>query len=138
MTEKEIRNLLKHARISITENRIKMIDCLINDETHFHSVNQFQEHIQNMNTKSIYNNLKTLVNAGLIDVYSFNGTQKYALKDGLIKDNDHNYKSAHVISKSDVVKHVKINDEIYNNIKQHAEKQGINVKNIKIFIEEKS
>ena len=114
-----------------------MIDCLINDETHFHSVNQFQEHIDNMNTKSIYNNLKVLINAGLIDAYSFNGTQKYALKDGLIKTNDHNYKSAHVISGDDVVKHIKIGDEIYGNIKKTAEKQGLKVKNIKIFIEEK-
>ena len=136
MNEKEIIEILKEYKISITKNRIKMIACLLDDISHFHSINEFTEHIESMNVKSIYNNLKVLTEAGLIDTYSFAGVQKYAIRDEAIKKYP-NTGVAHIINGNDVVKHLELKNKIFKEIRKATEAKGFDVENIKIFIEAK-
>lgn len=128
MNHKSIEKLLRDKNVSVTENRVRIIRCLM-DSHHFHTIHEISEHSENLNTKSIYNNIKVLIDAGIVDSYSFAGISKFALNDDLFSESE-----IHIINKEDV-SHLKIDKEIFGDIKNSAEAKGFKVKNIKIFVE---
>lgn len=130
MEKNKIIELLKKKEIRITENRISIISCL-SDNNNFHTVSEIKKHItNNLNTKSIYNNLKTLLESGIVKTYSFRGIPKFTVADEY-KD-VHN--SIHIVSK-DNVKHLNVDQSIFNNIEEKVKKEGYNPKSINIFID---
>jgi len=72
-----ITNILKERKLSITDNRIKIIECLNDVDHHFHAISDISAHT-GLNTKSIYNNIKILISHGLVDSISIGGVVKYA------------------------------------------------------------
>lgn len=130
MQEKEIRELLRQRNISITENRIKIMQCLTHDGAHFHSINELIAHMGKLNVKSIYNNIKVLSESGIVDSYSFNGVSKYAVNDNLYSDEE-----IHIISSSNDVNHIKVNPIVFKEIKKSIARENKRLKGIKIFVE---
>lgn len=130
MQEKEIVELLKQRNISITQNRIKIMQCLTHDGAHFHSINDLIAHMGKLNVKSLYNNIKVLSEAGIVDSYSFNGVSKYAVNDNLYSEEE-----IHIISSSNKVNHIKVNPIVFEEIKKSVSKDHKKLKGIKIFVE---
>lgn len=128
MNDKAIEKLLRGKNVSVTENRIRIVKCLM-DSHHFHTIHEISEHSKGINTKSIYNNIKVLIDAGIVDSYSFAGISKFALNDDLFSEDE-----IHIVNKEDV-SHLKIDKQIFKDIKNSATSKGFKVKNIKIFVE---
>lgn len=128
VTKTDIEELLRKNNISVTENRVKIVQCL-DDGIHFHAITEIVDHMQGVNVKSVYNNIKTLVEAGIVDSYSFGGITKYALNDNLYSDNE-----IHLVNRNDVT-HLQLNNKIFNDIKKEVTNNNFKVKNIKIFVE---
>lgn len=124
----DVVELLKSKDMSITQNRIDIVNCLM-DDTHFHTIHEIVDHVGSLNVKSVYNNIKALMEAGIVDSYSFGGISKYALNDNL-----NSYEEIHLVSSSDV-SHLKIDKKIFNSIEKSVEANGKKVKGIKIFVE---
>lgn len=129
MTSKQIEQLLRDNGVSVTANRIKIVDCLTDDSHHFHTIHEISEHTKSLNTKSIYNNIKVLIDAGIVDSYSFSGVSKFALNDNLTSNGE-----IHIINNDDV-SHLKISNEIFTDIKNSVRAEGYKVKKVKIFVE---
>jgi len=77
LTDERITKILKDRDISVTKNRIEIIKCLNDGHVHFHVISEISKHT-NLNTKSIYNNIKVLIANGLVDSMSIGGVVKYA------------------------------------------------------------
>ena len=80
MEKKDIIKILKDNNIRITENRLAIFSCLA-DDNNFHTVAEIQNHVNDLNTKSVYNNLKALIKEGIDKTYCFNGNSKYTVAD---------------------------------------------------------
>lgn len=129
MEKNKLENILKEYNIRKTDNRIAILNCLA-DEKHFHTVAEIVEHLKTINTKSVYNNIKVLINAGIVDTYSFGGISKYAINDHF-KDK-HNV--AHIVNEAGDVSHVNIPSDIVKKIKNEAVKAGLEPSSVNIFI----
>lgn len=129
MNRDQIIELLKKNELSVTENRIKIVECL-NHKTHFHTINDIIDHNKDINFKSVYNNIKSLIDAGIVDTYSFGGVSKYALNDDLNSDSE-----IHIVNKNDDVTHIKVKNKVFDEIKKEVTSSGMKVKSIKIFVE---
>ncbi|WKX02205.1 hypothetical protein [Candidatus Mycoplasma mahonii] len=124
----DIKKILKHYNVNITENRISILNCL-NDDFHFHSITDIKNHSQ-LNTKSIYNNIKVLSDAGLIDSYSSGGIVKYALTDSIIGHKN----DIHIVEPGNKISHININEKIFQAIKKEVTETGKTVASVKIFV----
>lgn len=129
MEKNKLENILKEYNIRKTDNRLAILNCLA-DETHFHTVGEIVDHLKTINIKSVYNNIKVLINAGIVDTYSFGGISKYAINDHF-KDN-HN--SAHIVNDNGDVSHINISPDIIKKIKSEASKAGVEASSVNIFI----
>ena len=119
MKEKEIIQLLKEKRVSVTKNRIRIVKCLTDDKLHFHSIADIIDHVGELNVKSIYNNIKILTDAGIVDCYCFNGVSKYALNDNITEHSE-----IHIISdNSNDADHLSIDPKIFRQLKRAVEKE---------------
>lgn len=129
MKREDIRKLLKGKKLWVTDNRMKIIDCLT-DNYHFHSITEILKHTKRLNTKSVYNSIKTLMEAGVVESYSFDGISKYAINDELIglKNN------IHLIINNKEVEHLSIDGKIFEQIHHELEKISKKAKSIKIFV----
>lgn len=123
-------NHIKRHNISVTDNRRKILLCLI-DGMHFHSINDIIEHNKGMNIKSIYNTISIFLQKGVVDSYTFSGITKYAMPDSFF---DHGHNSIHLVNKNDHVEHLDIDENIFKEIKKTARSKGKLVKSIKIFV----
>lgn len=126
----DIIKLLKEKGLSTTENRIKIIACLDDQHEHFHTISDISKHIGDINTKSIYNNIKQLIDAGIVDSYSFGGVSKYALNENLIEG----VHEIHLVHPSKQIKHLEINPKILKDIENEIRKNGNEPVSIKIFV----
>ena len=120
--------LLLDKNIKVTKNRIAILDCLA-DDTHFHTVKEIIEHVGGLNSKSVYNNIKILIEAGLVDTYSFGGISKYALNDHFKDLHD----VAHIVNAGNV-KHININPKTIKSIKKQVKAEGYEPNSVNIFI----
>ena len=128
ITDDKIKEILKSKNIGITKNRIAIFNCL-NDDHHFHSIKDIIKHTK-MNTKSIYNNIKTLSEVGIIDSYSSGGIVKYALNDVFIG----NGQSVHITSKTGDIDHVDVDQKVFALIEKEVKKAGYEVNSVNIFV----
>lgn len=129
MKREDIRKLLKGKKLWVTDNRMKIIDCL-SDNYHFHSITEILKHTKRLNTKSVYNSIKMLMRDGIVESYSFNGVSKYAIKDELIglKNN------IHLVVDNENVEHLEINQKIFDDIRDELFKIDKQPASIKIFV----
>ena len=128
ITDDKIKEILKSKNIGITKNRINIFQCL-NDEHHFHSIKDIITHT-GMNTKSVYNNIKTLSDVGIIDSYSSGGIVKYALNDSFIGKGH----SIHITNKENDIDHIDVNEKIFKDIEKEIKKAGYEVNSLNIFV----
>ncbi len=129
MKREDIKKLLKSKKLWVTDNRVKIIDCLT-DNYHFHSITEILKHTKRLNTKSVYNSIKTLMDAGIVESYSFDGISKYAINDELVglKNN------IHLVINNKDVEHLLIDGQIFNQINFELDKIEKKAKSIKIFV----
>lgn len=123
--------ILADKRLPITSNRIRILECLMQDDLHFHTISEIAEHLKNVNVKSIYNNIKLLIEAGIVDSYSFGGISKYAINDNL---GEKAQKEIHLVDKANDIKHISVENKVFEDIKNEVTKQGHEVVSIKIFV----
>ena len=129
LKREKLKNILLDKKISITENRLDILEIL-NDNHHFHSIQEIVNHLSHLNTKTIYNNIKALLEVGILDSYSFEGLTKYNISDTLTGRKN----VAHIIKEVDNVEHINLDEQIFNDIKKICKKNNIDCKKIKIFI----
>ncbi len=129
MDRNKIVKILKEKNIKVTNNRVQVLNCLA-DETHFHTVAEIIDHVKELNTKSVYNTIKLLINSGIVDTYSFGGVSKYAINDNY--KNDHSV--IHAVNEKLDVTHIDISEKVFSLIKKEVKKNGFEVKNINIFV----
>ncbi|MBX4210121.1 MAG: transcriptional repressor [Mollicutes bacterium PWAP] len=127
MTNKEI---LKKANLKMTKNRLTILDCLMGEKNHFHSISEILEHKSHLNSKSVYNTVKVLVKNNVLDSYVIKGMPKYAINDHL-----ENHLKIHTIDTNSNISHVSISPAIFNKIKKELINKGIKPNEIKIFVE---
>ncbi|MCK5807090.1 MAG: transcriptional repressor [Mycoplasmataceae bacterium] len=128
MNENRFKEILKESGIKVTTNRIAILSCL-DDKEHFHSVADIEEHLDDMNTKSIYNNIKIFISKGIVDSYSFGSVTKYAINDHF--HNRHN--RMHVFDQNNNAIHVQISPKIYSDIKKEIKKAGLDPTSVSIM-----
>lgn len=126
----DIEKLLKDKGLSVTENRKLIIECLTDSNEHFHSISDISKHIGNINTKSIYNNIKQLIAAGLVDSYSFGGIPKYALNENIAEG----LHEIHIVDNNNEINHLEVNPKIFHEIEKEINKSGKKATSIKIFV----
>lgn len=130
----EIKELLKSKGLSVTDNRIKIIDCLMPSHgEHFHSISDISLHLGDINTKSIYNNIKQLIDVGIVDSYSFGGVSKYALNENAT----HGVNEIHLVHGEKEIHHLEVSKEIFKMIDKEIKKSGHQTTSIKIFVKVK-
>ncbi len=127
MNINEIKKLLKSKDLSVTDNRIKIIQCL-SDGHHFHAISEIIKHV-GLNTKSVYNNIKVLIDKGLVDSFAFGGVSKYALND-LIRHGEY---EIHVVNKEEI-KHLEVDKKVFEEIKDKVEASGQKIHSIRILV----
>ena len=128
MNENRFKEILKESEIKVTKNRVSILSCL-DDNEHFHSVSDIEKHLDNMNTKSIYNNIKIFISKGIVDSYSFGSITKYTINDHFNKRHDR----MHVFDEYNNSRHVKISPKIYEAIKKEIKKAGLNPTSVSIM-----
>lgn len=129
MKQDDIKKLLRGSELWITHNRMKIIECLT-DHYHFHSIAEILKHTKGLNTKSVYNSITTLMEAGIIESYSFNGVSKYAISDEYIglKNN------IHLVINNEFVEHLEVSEEVFTKIRESVQGIDKKIKSIKIFV----
>lgn len=131
MKKKKIIDILKNNDIRITDNRVAILHCLADEkQKHFHSVSEIIEHVGNVNSKSVYNNIKVLVSKGIVDAYSFGGVSKYAMNDHFKGDHD----VIHMVDNNDNVSHLAVGSETFQAIKDKVVENGFESASVNIFV----
>lgn len=132
MKQQEIKKLLTDENIGITSNRIQLLELLAGKEE-FMTIARIAE-LTKINKKSIYNNIKLLIEKGIVDAITFGGVSKYSLNDNL-----HGGYEIHIIEKGEI-KHLEIDKKIFDDItaelrsSNHSDKT---IRAIKIFVDVK-
>ena len=129
MNKNEIKELLTSNEMTVTKTRISILEVLSNTEA-FLTISQIVDKVEDLNKKSVYNNIKLMITNGLVDSFSFGGVPKYSLNDNLEGSNE-----IHLVSGQDI-DHLDIDVQIFNDIKDSIKKEtGKKVKAIKIFVD---
>lgn len=124
--------LLKDREISVTENRIRIIECLTEDDIHFHAISDISNHTK-LNTKSIYNNIKALISHGLINSATQGGVVKYAFDENIINE----VPEIHITNSKGEISHLEVSKKIFNDIKKEVIKNNQEVVSISINVRTK-
>ncbi len=124
--------ILKSRGLWVTKNRLAIMACL-SDQEHFHSINQIVNHTKKLiNTKSIYNNIRALTKAGIVDSYTFDGISKYALNDQLLGQ----VHAVHLVRSNQKVDHLSVDQKVFAAISDQVQKvTGQKVRAVKIFVD---
>ncbi|MGL4616892.1 MAG: Fur family transcriptional regulator [Mycoplasmoidaceae bacterium] len=72
-TEDNIINYLSKKGYRITQNRIDIVKCLL-DDNHGHTINEIVSHLRKkdkkINVSSVYNTIEILIDEGIVDLYT--------------------------------------------------------------------
>ena len=125
----KIIQILKDRNLSITENRIRIIKCLNDENDHFHAIRDISNHT-NLNTKSIYNNIKIMISKGLINSVSTGGVVQYAFNENIINE----IPEIHITDGKGNISHLEVPKKIFENIEKKVMENGKKVVAITINV----
>ncbi|RTZ68157.1 MAG: hypothetical protein DSZ21_02315 [Tenericutes bacterium] len=129
MNIENAKKLLKEKDISITENRLEILMRLA-DHHHFHSISEIvNESNGKLNKKSVYNAIKLFICKGLAEAYTLGGVPKYALTDNLEGKSE-----IHVVSQDGVIKHLSIDQRIFDDIKKSVGEDEVSSISISVLL----
>lgn len=129
LNRETIIKILKDRHLSITENRIKIIECLNDEHNHFHAIRDVSSHTK-LNTKSIYNNIKALISKGLINSVSTGGVVKYAWNENIINE----IPEIHITDEKGNISHLEVPKKIFDSIEKEVQSSGKTVASITINV----
>lgn len=126
-------NIISRKKRRMTSTRMEIIDCL-SDGQHQHTavdiVNHLKNKHKNINIATVYNNLKTLLEEGIIDVFPNyeSQNQRYEL---INDDNIHMHLRDFCNNKEF---HLNIPDNLKKIIYELVDEQGYDVHNLEIKV----